>query len=551
MIRRIFSLLSEKQRKRGIWVIFSMLVRSLLDFAGIAALVPVIFVIADKLGNERKLILLLCCGVILFVILKNCIILLLNRFQTKFQMGVYRDFSRRMFINHYDRGLMFLKKQSSMQLAFEVNGLCLTYSQGVLGSLFRIIGEAFLILIIVAALIVWKPLMGVLAALLFLPVAAIYGKVIKKRVRKIGQASIEAQRVQSRTVAEAFRGYAELEIADAFHTSLDAFDTNLNSIIRNRRSMEMFQLFPFFLSEMAVVAGLMILALFGGDDLVVAGGVFAIAAFRIIPSVKSLMNNYTTLQNNANVIEVMEKGLTPGGEYAIQDAEPSSEIAENPTEDFRDEYPLLEARELGFAFPDGEILFDNLDFKINKGDRIGIRGRSGAGKSTLFNLLLGFFSPTKGEIRINGRKLGSRLRRQWQDIVGYVPQEIFIIKGSLAENVALGQAEIDREKVMKVLEQVSLKEWTEALPEGLDTELGEFGSRLSGGQKQRIGIARALYKGAEVLFFDEATSSLDSATEKEINLALEDLSKKYRELTMIIIAHRETSLGVCTKFIDL
>ena len=124
------------------------------------------------------------------------------------------------------------------------------------------------------------------------------------------------------------------------------------------------------------------------------------------------------------------------------------------------------------------------------------------------------------------------------------------IQGSLADNIALGQPVI-REKIARVLEQVQLKEWAAELPDGMDTSLGEYGSRLSGGQKQRIGIARALYKEAEVLFFDEATSALDSNTEQEINAALQELSDSHKELTMIIIAHRESSLGFCDRIIDL
>jgi ABC-type multidrug transport system fused ATPase/permease subunit len=108
-----------------------------------------------------------------------------------------------------------------------------------------------------------------------------------------------------------------------------------------------------------------------------------------------------------------------------------------------------------------------------------------------------------------------------------------------------------REKILRVLEQVQLQEWAAELPDGLDTHLGEYGTRLSGGQKQRIGIARALYKDAEVLFFDEATSALDSRTEQEINTALQELSDTHKELTMIIIAHRESSLTFCDRIIDL
>ena len=211
----------------------------------------------------------------------------------------------------------------------------------------------------------------------------------------------------------------------------------------------------------------------------------------------------------------------------------------------------LDVKNLGFSFPDGTKLFNQLSFHIDKGERIGIKGVSGSGKSTLFNLLLGFMEPTEGDIYINDNKLTPQLKHRWHSIVGYVPQEIFIVEGTLVDNVALGQSSPCREKIMKVLEQVQLAEWVNELPQGLDTSLGEYGSRLSGGQKQRIGIARALYKDAEVLFFDEATSALDSGTEAEINKALEELSVKCREITMIIIAHRETSLAMCNRIIDL
>jgi ABC-type multidrug transport system fused ATPase/permease subunit len=210
----------------------------------------------------------------------------------------------------------------------------------------------------------------------------------------------------------------------------------------------------------------------------------------------------------------------------------------------------IEIENLGFAFPDGGVIIEKFHSTIHKGERIGVRGPSGSGKSTLFNLLWGFFPPTAGSIRIDDKVLTPSNRRQWHRLVGYVPQEIFIIQGSLADNIALGQP-IVPEKIERILEQVQLKEWAFELPKGIDTPLGEYGSRLSGGQKQRIGIARALYKEAEVLFFDEATSALDSYTEQEINVALQELSDTHKELTMIIIAHRETSLAFCDRVIEL
>ena len=540
MIKKICQLLSDRQRKQSAWIIFTVLLRSMLDYAGVAALVPVIFLITDRLGNDRRTTLLLCAGVIAFVIVKNAVVLLLARLQIRFQLDIFEDFSRRMFVNYYRRGLLFLKQKSSVQLAYEVNGIAQAFSQSVLSSLFRIAGEGALIVLMVGSLIVWKPMMGLLICLLFIPLSLLYIGVVRKNLRQLGTENIQAQREQSRTVVEAFRGYPELEIAQAYEASLAAFDRNMDRMMRNRSDIEVNMLYPTFLADLAVVAGLALLVCFGGGDVSVTGGVFAVAAFRIIPAVKAILNNWALLQNTSFSIDVVEKGIRMEEEIPAAEKDVCLTFAEG-----------LQVQGLSFSFPDGQALFRDLTFGIRRGERIGIRGRSGSGKSTLFNLLLGFFEPTAGEIFIDGVRLCPRNRHAWYRIVGYVPQEIFIVNGSLAENIALGQAEIDREKVSRVLGQVQLKEWAAALPQGLDTSLGEYGSRLSGGQKQRIGIARALYKGAEVLFFDEATSSLDSRTEQEINQALRELSATCHELTLIIIAHRESSIAFCDRILDM
>ena len=313
-------------------------------------------------------------------------------------------------------------------------------------------------------------------------------------------------------------------------------------IVRNRLRMEVYQLFPSFLPEVAIVGGLALLIGTGSGDLGLVSGVFAVAAFRLIPAVRAVLNSWVTLQNASHTITVVKEGIT------IMGNEPQENLPSEPPFEFRH---TLELCGLEFAFPDGHTLFSGLDLVVSRGERIGVRGASGSGKSTLFNLMLGFFPPTSGEILIDGRKLTSTNRSEWHKLVGYVPQEIFIIEGTLADNIALGQSQVDLTKVMQVLEQVQLKEWADELPQGLDTPLGEYGSRLSGGQKQRIGIARALYKEAEVLFFDEATSALDNKTEQEINHALEMLSREHRELTLIVIAHRESSLSFCDRIFDL
>ena len=541
-------MLPERQRKRSIWVAFSVLLRAILDFAGVAALIPILLVVVKQDGGRGRM-LTLCGAVLLFVLLKNALITLLARVQSSYQLEIYREFSHRMFANYYHRGLLFLKRKSSVQLGHEVNYVCYTFSLCVLAPVFRMAGEAVLVLLMVSALVVWEPLAGLLLCASFFPLAALYVGLVRKRLRRYGMEELEARRKQSRTVVEAFRGYTELEIAQAFHTSLTSFDQGLEFIVRNRLRTEVYQLFPSFLSEVAVVVGLALLIGTGSGDLGLVSGVFAVAAFRLIPAVRSLLNSWVTLQNASHTIAVVEEGINNDPQQDVQGYRRQEEGASEGTS-FTFKY-TLELCGLGFAFPDGDMLFNGLNLNISCGERIGIRGASGAGKSTLFNLMLGFLPPTSGEILIDGRKLTSANRSEWHKLVGYVPQEIFIIEGTLADNIALGQTQIDRIKMIQVLEQVQLKEWADELPQGLDTPLGEYGSRLSGGQKQRIGIARALYKEAEVLFFDEATSALDNKTEQEINHALETLSLRHRELTLIVIAHRESSLAFCDRIFDL
>ena len=537
MLKRIYGLLTREERKRGVWVALSVLFRALLDFAGVAALIPILLAVFGE-KSELKSALAICGAALLFILLKNMAGIALARFQSSFLLDLYKGFSKRIFCNYYQRGLLFLKSKSSVQLAHEVTFVCYIFSLCVLSPIFRIAGEALLLFLMVISLMLWEPQVGILLCLGFLPLVMFYVWFLKGKLRRYGAEELEARRVQSRTVVEAFRGYTELEVSHAFQASLTSFDEGLKIINHSRLRMETMQMFPTCLSEMSIIVGLALLLMVGEGNLGVVGGVFAVAAYRMIPAVRSILNSWNTLQNASYSIDVVIDGLK---EDTVYEEDTEGEFT------FTD---AIEMHDLGFMFPDGGVILSHFQNKINRGERVGVRGPSGSGKSTLFNLLLGFFPPTSGEIRIDGKQLTPSNRRQWHRLVGYVPQEIFIIQGSLADNIALGQPVV-REKILRVLEQVQLQEWAAELPDGLDTHLGEYGSRLSGGQKQRIGIARALYKDAEVLFFDEATSALDSRTEQEINTALQELSDTHKELTMIIIAHRESSLTFCDRIIDL
>jgi ABC-type multidrug transport system fused ATPase/permease subunit len=253
-----------------------------------------------------------------------------------------------------------------------------------------------------------------------------------------------------------------------------------------------------------------------------------------------MLSGWTQIQNALCCLDVIEEGLKDS-----DNSESPSHVQEVAFD------KEIRTCHLSYAYPGGEEVLEDLNVCIRKGEYVGFRGYSGVGKSTLFNLLLGFLEPTEGEIYIDHTVLTSEVQTSWLRKVGYVPQDVFIFQGTLAENIALGCKEINRERVLRVLEQVSLGKWLQTLEHGIDTALGEAGGRLSGGQKQRIGIARALYKEIDVLLLDEATSALDNQTEKEVNETLSQLKRTYEQLTILSIAHRESSLAYCDRVITL
>ena len=319
-----------------------------------------------------------------------------------------------------------------------------------------------------------------------------------------------------------------------------AFMEGMDKISHNRLKLDVIQKFPLFLSELSVIIGLTLLVAFGTGDVKMLIGVFAVAAFRLLPAMRGILSGWTQIQNVSSYLDVIEEGL-------MEDAsEGFSEANENLS--FNQEISI---KHLTYAYPNSFNVLENFECNISKGEYIGFRGSSGVGKSTLFNLLIGLLIPSSGRILIDGIPLSAENRKAWMSHIGYVPQEVFIFNGTLAENIALGCTYINKERIKDILNKVSLMNWVESLPDGLDAVLGEGGGKLSGGQKQRIGIARALYKEADVLFLDEATSALDNRTEKEVNETLLDLKKSYQGLTILSIAHRESSLTYCDRIITL
>jgi ATP-binding cassette subfamily B protein len=211
----------------------------------------------------------------------------------------------------------------------------------------------------------------------------------------------------------------------------------------------------------------------------------------------------------------------------------------------------IHVNNVGFKYSktNKEIL-KNINITIGKGSVIGFIGTTGSGKSTLLDIIMGLLSPTSGEIFIDDMKIDSRNQHLWRKHIAHVPQSIFLSDGTIEENIAFGipRGEVNQTQVKSAAKQAQLDKLIEELPEKYETIVGERGIRLSGGQRQRIGIARAIYKQAQVLIFDEATSALDNTTEKDVMRSIYSLN---RDLTILIIAHRVTTLKDCDQIYSI
>lgn len=190
---------------------------------------------------------------------------------------------------------------------------------------------------------------------------------------------------------------------------------------------------------------------------------------------------------------------------------------------------------LSFAFTPGRPVLHDISLHVKPGETIAFVGESGAGKSTLLSLLPRFYEPTSGTITIDGLALPDMTVESLRRQIGLVSQDVFLFGGTLRENIVYGRIGASDEEVLEACRRAQLSTMLENLPEGLDTIVGERGIMLSGGQKQRVAIARAFLKDPPILLLDEATSALDSATEREIQSALEELSKGR---TTLVVAHR-------------
>lgn len=277
----------------------------------------------------------------------------------------------------------------------------------------------------------------------------------------------------------------------------------------------------------------------GVADVLPVLGALALGGQRLLPHVQTIYNGYASFRGTlATVQETLQLLELP---------EPKGTDSMNLEDNHIGPVSSIEMRGVEFAYELGQkLVLKGVDLHIRAGERVGFVGVTGGGKSTLLDICMGLLRPTAGTIYVNGEALTGERLPAWHRRIAHVPQAIFLCDKSIAENVALGAlpADIDQERLALALEAAQLSDFIHHLPKGVQTRVGERGVQLSGGQRQRIGIARALYKKADVLVLDEATSALDAETEVRVMDAIYRLNPN---LIILMIAHRVSTLARCNR----
>jgi ATP-binding cassette subfamily B protein/ATP-binding cassette subfamily C protein len=546
--------LLDKRRKLFLIILFFMaVVLSLIETAGVSIVMPFISVASnpdvinsgrykffyDLLGftDTTRFILFFGMAIIIFYFFRSIYNIFYSYIMNRFSLGTYRYFASRLFKTYLALPYkVYIQKNPSLMsqmIVSESNNL-----SNLLLNALQIFSESFTVLLLYCFMVLvnWQITL-VLTLILILIVFIVFTTLIRAS-KKLGEKRYEANVKLSRTIWETFNNFKfiklkgnEAEMYETFYDSTSkisrasVLSTTLGSIPKNILENLGFSLL--------IAAVCYILWRYNSAAMVIPViSMYALALYRMLPAINRILGYFNSIAYLQRSLHKIHEDLNLETEH-----EGSVPIA------FR---KSVRGEKLWFGYLQGDDVIKDASLEITIGEKVAVTGESGSGKTTLVDILIGIYRPLKGNLYVDDILINSDNIRSWRSKIGYIPQSIYLFDGTVAENVAFGSAH-DDEKIIQVLKKAKIWDFLEAR-DGINTRVGERGIQLSGGQKQRIGIARALYNDPEVLVLDEATSSLDDATEAEIMNEIYDVSGNK---TLIIIAHRLSTVERCDRRIRI
>ena len=535
---------------------------AVLDVFGLASVLPLVkmatepqvihtnkyfSIVYDNLHftSDKNFMVFFIVVILLFQFFKTGFGIFVNYIEGKFMADVANNISRNQFSKYFSLSYFNFNSVKSSRIINHVQQNPASFTAWVMLPILMLFSESIILIFIVTLIAVYNLKLFLFILMIIGPASYLLYKSVNTKNEQIGRGLDKMFPQALAAINNSIMGFVDIKLANKIDFYREKFLKYQKEYHNLSMSSIVINMIPFRGYELVAILGIVVIFVYaifiegGSQDVIMMVGAFAAAAYRLMPSLNRIMNAIMQVTKNQVAIE----NLNEYNELYVK----QSVMNRNVPIPFEKEITF---ENISFTFPKSkDPVLKSISFTVKKGEKVGFVGSSGSGKTTLMNILLRFFDEDNGRILIDGQPLKEDNLEYWRSMIGYVKQDIFMIDSNIMENVAFGEDKVDKHQLDLAVKQASLEDFVKTLPKGYDTEVGERGSRLSGGQRQRIGIARSLYRNAQILVFDEATSALDTQTEREVSEAIDSLSDTNK--TIFIIAHRITTLKNCDRIYEL
>lgn len=564
-LSEFYFLLTREQRNKFFFLQILIVLMSFAELVGVLAIGPFMAIVGDMTrlqgdglaadlykisGMDNPTDFLFWVGVCVLAVLTISAFISMY---TIWRLSMYAskvgaELGNRLFSYYMHQPWIFHAAGSSSQLTKQISQECIRVTNSIITPLMQMNAKVVMALFMMIAVFFYNPKVAFVGLVTFFVSYMLLYRIVRNRLMKNGKKISDAQAARFKIMAEGFGGIKDTLLLGRQQKFTQSFIKSSNQFAIAQGTNQALGLVPRYAMELVAFGSIIFLVLYllvahkgNLGTILPVLSVYALAGFKLLPAFQQIYSSISKIRGNLAAFEAIRDELR----HSIEVSEHKKSYQSHEDEQDLKVKSSIVLNNISFRYPGkSEPALDNLSLEIPVNKVIGLVGATGSGKSTAIDLLLGLIEPDSGKILIDGVALTKEKKRAWQNMLGFVPQSIFLSDSSIRENIAFGlpPREIVEERVSRAARMAHLNDLLMELPHGLDTRVGERGVQLSGGQRQRIGIARALYNDAEILVLDEATSALDGITEKLVMDAIHDFSGKK---TIVMIAHRLATVQQC------
>lgn len=492
----------------------------------------------NTLGDYVKFFSIL---LILIYIIKFLYFIYLYYKQTYFIYYIKSKISVELFEIYLSKNIEFLLKKNSAELIRNIKDEVNMFSLGVIQSLLHCITEIVIVSFIIIFLLYTSFKLTVSAVLFFSIIFIIYYFFVKNIFLNLGYERQKITLQNLKDLMQPLRGFKDVKIFQKENHFTQIYNKSSYKLAGIATKSQTLNMIPRLCFEFFLVSSVIIYILYLDDskstykNSLESLGLFAIASFRLLPSISRIFISLQQFRYNKSAVKVVLQELE----------EKNKDIKKNNINNLREIQfnNEIKIQNLNYEYQKRNFKLNNINLIIRKNEFVAVIGESGSGKSTLLDLISGLSKPSSGKILIDNFDIDENVK-SWQNKIGYISQNTFLLDDSIKNNIIFGSKTYDQNKIMQLISNFKLTSLIENSQEGLETNIGEGGSKLSGGQKQRLALARCFYSNSQIIILDEATSALDIETENEI---LTNLKEQQKDKTIIIVSHREYIKKFCDK----